>query len=472
MMESFTLSRLLMLATVCVLWSPGAVGADPPSAAAAVTLRAAIAEALEKSPHLLNAEESVAAAQIRHSAAASRFGPRISPSLNTGTSPAGSSPQSLGVNVSQLLPTGALVQASSNVLRYGSGPSELRDAGFSIGMSQPLLRGFGVVATAEREAAALATQTAERGAVDARRQLVVRIAQTYFSVVRQQRLDLETERAVARAEKLYEMSNARASVGLATQLDVFRAGLLRSQAKAALLRERDALYVAREELNLLLGRPVDSPIVADGNFKRDIEELELPEPAERTAGALKTMQVFEAHARLEDARRNASIAKWNQLPDINLDVSYTRRGVGAPASAAYLGLFNGWRVGLSTTYSFDAAGAASAAALAGIAVRAAERGVADAEQRALMDAQRASRGVARAIDTIAVQQDAVDLAKQQLDLATMRYEKGLADNLEIIDAENNVFQAQSALISAEIDHAIAILTLQRASGALDPERLR
>jgi outer membrane protein TolC len=290
--------------------------------------------------------------------------------------------------------------------------------------------------------------------------------------VRQQRLDLETERAVARAEKLYEMSNARASVGLATQLDVFRAGLLRSQAKAALLRERDALYVAREELNLLLGRPVDSPVVADGNFKRDIEELELPEPAERTAGALKTMQVFEAHARLEDARRNASIAKWNQLPDINLDVSYTRRGVGAPASAAYLGLFNGWRVGLSTTYSFDAAGAASAAALAGIAVRAAERGVADAEQRALMDAQRASRGVARAIDTIAVQQDAVDLAKQQLDLATMRYEKGLADNLEIIDAENNVFQAQSALISAEIDHAIAILTLQRASGALDPERLR
>ena len=64
----------------------------------------------------------------------------------------------------------------------------------------------------------------------------------------------------------------------------------------------------------------------------------------------------------------------------------------------------------------------------------------------------------------------LDLAERQRDLATMRYERGLADNLEVVDAENSVFQAQSALIGADIDRAVSVLSLQRATGALNPNR--
>jgi outer membrane protein TolC len=52
----------------------------------------------------------------------------------------------------------------------------------------------------------------------------------------------------------------------------------------------------------------------------------------------------------------------------------------------------------------------------------------------------------------------------------LRYERGLADNLEIIDAENNVLQAEASLLGANIDRTLAFLNVQRASGALNPDR--
>jgi outer membrane protein TolC len=164
-----------------------------------------------------------------------------------------------------------------------------------------------------------------------------------------------------------------------------------------------------------------------------------------------------------------SVARWNLLPQVNLDVDYTRRGLGGSPSP-FATLFNGWRVGLSTSYAFDRASVTAAEGLAELQVRAAERTVAETEARVTVDVQRAARAAARAGDLVTLAKTSVDLAGRQRELATYRFERGLADNLDVVDAENNVFQAQSSLIGAEIDRAMATLALLRASGTLNPER--
>ncbi|MCC6990666.1 MAG: TolC family protein, partial [Acidobacteria bacterium] len=88
--------------------------------------------------------------------------------------------------------------------------------------------------------------------------------------------------------------------------------------------------------------------------------------------------------------------------------------------------------------------------------------------RAAADVRRAHRGWARSAETLAIHQRAVGLAEKQLRLAELRYERGLAGNFDVVDAENNLFQAQSALIGAEIERGLAALRLRRAAGALDP----
>jgi len=480
-MRSFIPSGLLTLVALLGLSNSSVAQAGQPPPAESLSLRAAIDEALRHSPQLLTSEDAVFSADVQRKVAQSRYRPAITPTLNTGSAPAGLAQQDVGLNVSQLLPSGAQVQVSASSLRYGSGPSAFSDAGYTIGVSQPLLRGFGASGRTELKTAERAAQGAERNAADARAQLVVSVAQAYCAVVREERLADIGERARQRAIELAEMSEARARIGLSTQLDVLRAGLLQSQAQAAALRGRDAFEAALEDLNVVIGRAPESPLTVEGDLAADLRDLE--QATGRSADATLTvntgstrsvlgdrLDIQSARARLTDARWSASIAQWNLLPQMNLDVSYSRFGLGASPADSFTQLFNGWHVGLSTTYSLDRRADSAAAVLAQVGVRGAERAVGEAEQRATTEVRRASRTLSSTAAALALQQNALDLAERERGLATLRYERGLADNLEVIDADNNVFQAEAAVLGAQIDRTIAFITLQRASGTLNPDR--
>jgi outer membrane protein TolC len=64
------------------------------------------------------------------------------------------------------------------------------------------------------------------------------------------------------------------------------------------------------------------------------------------------------------------------------------------------------------------------------------------------------------------------MAERQLRLAEIRYERGVAGNFDVTDAENNLYQANTALVAAQAAHALAGLTLRRVVGALDTEHIK
>ena len=134
--------------------------------------------------------------EIEHTVAVSRYTPKVSPILSTEAFPDGSSQQSLGISVAQLLPSGAQVRGSLDASRFGAGVLGQGSTGYTVGVSQPLLRGFGATDRAELRSAARAEDAASRSAEDLRQQLVLAVAQAYFAVVRQQRLVSESERAL------------------------------------------------------------------------------------------------------------------------------------------------------------------------------------------------------------------------------------------------------------------------------------
>ena len=98
----------------------------------------------------------------------------------------------------------------------------------------------------------------------------------------------------------------------------------------------------------------------------------------RTALASR-VDVQEARDRIDDARRAQTVARWNLLPPVMLDVSYTRRGLGASATPLFGELFNGWRAGVSTSYALDRSDESAAAAVAVVSLQAAEQAAVDAE---------------------------------------------------------------------------------------------
>jgi len=483
---AFRRPAALALAGLLLATAPGAAGqADDPARTAAgpLGLRQAIAEALRNSPALRPAADRLALADLGQRVAASRFGLKISPSLGAGLASTGPEQSSAGVQLSKRLASGTDLRFSADVQRYGTGGLEIRDAGYSLTISQPLLQAFGPVPTAELRDAERGVVASARGLEDVRRRLVLEVATVFYTIVRQHRLVDAGERAHARAVILRRTSEARTKVGLATQLDVLRAELLASQAEVHLATQRGALAESVDRLKVLVGRPVEAPleIAADADlgageaadFRLNaIATSTAIEDVEQLAAIARTtrLELSEARDRVTDAERHASIARWNLLPDISLNASYARRGLGSATGAVLNDLFGGWRLAVTTGYSLDRTVEFAAAESAGIAVSAARRALADLEQQIATEVRRAWRARARAAASVEIQAKAVEIARRQLRLAQLRYERGLAGNFDVVDAEANLFAAESGLIAAEVEAALAALALEHAVGTLDPAR--
>src|SRR5262249_52061035 len=158
----------------------------------------------------------------------------------------------------------------------------------------------------------------------ARAVLVVRVTQQYFAVVKQQRLLAAARDALDRATKLKIASRARTRVGLATELDVLRAKIQESQMSAALASAEGAPGAARDQLALLLGRPLGGSL----DVSTDPDASALSEPG-APAGSIDELvslaianrvEAAESRDRIGDARRATEIARWNTLPPVAVDV--------------------------------------------------------------------------------------------------------------------------------------------------------
>lgn len=457
-----------------------AIVAQAPAAVAgtgALTLREAIAEALAASPALGSAQDARQIADIGERVAASHFGIDVAPALRAATSAAGRGEGGLGLDVTKRFRLGTELRVGASGFQI-AGPLESRGSGYSVGISQPLLRGLGGAPSAALTQSRRDIVASDRALIEARQDLIVTVAASYLEVLQLDRQVAVAELAIDRAERLLVSSRARASVGLATRLDVSRADYFAAQSEAILLHQREARDGALDRLKALLGRPIEGAIaLASADLSNPSALLDDFLPPAAPSGAMAEEMVAMAHARrldlietrdrIGDARRAKTVATWNLLPDLIVHATYSRHEFASNGSRMAVG-DDGWRVGVSTGYSLLRAQAGAAAASATVSIRAAERALADAERRVTVEVRRAHRQWVRTAATIDLQSKAVQFAERQVRLAEIRAERGIADNFDVVDAEGNLYQAQTALIEAQAARALAALLLRRAAGALDP----
>lgn len=465
--------RWTSLAVVIVLFAPCRVAwaqaAGPLAAPSLLTLAAAVVEALERSPDLQPREDAVRLAGISARLAAADFRLRIAPNVSATSDPVMGASRNLGLSVSRKLTTGGQVFANLTSFEYGPEGEHQRDTGYTVGVSQPLLRGFRQVATAALASATRQLEATARERDAARALIVVRTTQLYFEVLKQERLKAAAEKAAARAAALEAASQARTRVGLATELDVLRARILAAQSTAAVIATDSALAAARDQLARGLGRDLDRPFVLESSPAPFPDEAvdALSNLDALVAQALVSREdVVEARARAADAARASRVARWNSLPPVAVEASYTQRGLGA-TEGGLNSILGGWRFGLTTSYSADRTVELAAVSQADIAEHAAVRGAHDAEQRVALEVRQAYRAWRAALTTLDIQRSTRTLAERELELASLRYSRGLGSSLDVVGAEANVLQAENALIAAELDLRVLALDLRRVAGALD-----
>jgi outer membrane protein TolC len=82
----------------------------------------------------------------------------------------------------------------------------------------------------------------------------------------------------------------------------------------------------------------------------------------------------------------------------------------------------------------------------------------------------AVRNLERIRKSVELQRKGVDFAEQQHRLATMRYQRGLASNFDVVDAEGSLVAARTALVGLLTDFQVARMQLLRVTGSLDVAR--
>ncbi|GMR24436.1 MAG: hypothetical protein BMS9Abin37_2981 [Acidobacteriota bacterium] len=443
---------------------------DPNAPEQVLSLAEAVRLALVNNLNLLATVDVVQGAQISEQVAESRFNFKVTPSYARGIGEQSVVDQRFGLEVTKLLPLGTTVTGS---YRSDAASNQLGNFNNSIvgfGMTQPLLRGFGKKTTEfGLENSRRSRQGAERNLDLSRQRLAVDVVASYYNIVRQQGLLDVADGSLTRNRELLRASEARLEVGLASKLDVFRAELQLSQAEDDLILRNEALELAFDAFKFNLGfdpwERVSLEIVEPEFQPIDVDIDALTELALRNR-----LEVREERDRIDDARRAQVVSKQSLLPQLDLNVRYEQRGIGDSLGSSFNFQDSAFNVFLSTSYALDRTNERASFALSQIDVDARRRQLKLTEYNVANEVRAAARSVLRVGKSIVLQERNIDFAEKQMRLATLRYQRGLASNFDIIDAENNLIRARSNYVSLVTDYHVAQIQLKRVSGTLDVDK--
>ncbi len=272
--------------------------------------------------------------------------------------------------------------------------------------------------------------------------LAATIARTYFAALSldsQYAASLEIAKA---ADESLTLAKRRAQGGIATDLDVYQAGSLRSQAAAQakeVERQRAAIV---HQLGVLTGR-LDVSVA-----NRDVATLPIPPlPPAGLPSQLLTRRpdVSQAEAALMAATERIGIARAAQFPTLTLTASLGR------ASPELSNLFASnssiWSVGAGLLGPILDGGRYAARTDQAIAqAKQAEATYQRAIENAFHDVADALSNVRLAADQETDLADRVAQARNALRLAQLRYDRGYSAYLEVLDAQRTLNDAQLAFI--------------------------
>lgn len=335
---------------------------------------------------------------------------------------------------------------------------------FSLSLNQPLLR---MDRFETLEQSKLAVVQAEAALEASRQDLIVRVATAYFDIVAAQDA-LAAVRAQKRAIALQlESAKRNFQVGTATITDQqeaqARADLTDSQEIAA---END-LGNKRNALAILTGRPIAEMSTLDG-LRPGLTILP-PEPPQDDAwterARAENLNVRQSAIALEVARREITKARFGHWPTIDLVSSATR------SESSTVGLtaanINSMSVGLQLAVPIYAGGAITGRVREVVA--ASEKAIADLET-ARRTADLTARQLLRKVTSGLAQVRALEAAERSSQLALdsnlLGYQVGVRINIDVLNAQQQLFSTRRDLALARYTVLVDGLRLRQAVGGL------
>lgn len=298
-----------------------------------------------------------------------------------------------------------------------------------------------------------------------KQQIILTAKQYYYYLLKQIALLKVYEESHGSYNEQYKRTQTMYEIGSVAQADVYKARVSLGEALSNLIKQRNAVNVAKYNLNFVMARGPKTPI--------EIAEEEVNFTANSYEN-IEAASAIEANPEIQVLRENIAstkfshkIAKGNFWPTITAGASYSR--FSPELQRVYKGYDKNysWYAGFSMSFNL----------FRGFADKANK----DIEKLNYLNAQEnyqeRKRGLAAEIaeynlnlqanqELIKINKENLVSAEEDFRLAQERYRVGSGTLLDVLLAQVSVTQARSSLISAKYDAVFSQAQLEAALGIL------
>ena len=341
--------------------------------------------------------------------------------------------------------------------------------GYGAQLSQPLFRWQNWV---QYQQGKLQLGVTEAQLLNARQDLALRVSQAYFDVLKSQDVLLAVESLKQAASEQLALSKKSFEVGTVTITDVHEAQSRFDLANAQQLAAANDLEVRRQTLTQLIGRPA-----GDLAPLREGAEIEAPQPgdigswvgaAEQNAYGVQIQRLAAEIADREVDRNRAA-----HLPTVDVVARYSKANTGFSTTTGAAAESTSRSIGLELAMPLYAGGALWSRDREAAALKLrADSDLEAARRSAALAARQAYLGVTSGMAQISALEAARVSSRSALEANRLGYEVGVRINIDVLNAQSQLSDAEQRLAAARYDTLVAQLQLEAAAGSLDEDDIR
>ncbi|WP_163560237.1 TolC family outer membrane protein [Halomonas sp. NO4] len=300
-------------------------------------------------------------------------------------------------------------------------------------------------------------------------QVLIDVATAYFEILRAYEI-LEARRAQERAiGRQLEQAREQFDVGLIAITEVDEAQAAFDQARAERITAQSNLQVNFEALERLTGERYAS-IEALG----EAMPITPPTPAERDAWVALAMEnsplVLASQAGVAVSRSSVDIAQAGRLPTVNAFANYQYSDSDSDALAGHNA---DSQVGLRLNMPLYTGGRTRASVRQNTYLLESSQYDLEAQRRDTIQQVRSRyTQVSNDVSTVEARAQAIVSNQSALDATRAGYEVGTRNIVDVLNAEQNLYNAIADHASARYDYVINLLTLRQQAGTLDASAIQ
>lgn len=350
---------------------------------------------------------------------------------------------------------------------YNTNPRQYNSSGYSINLRQSLVdaKRFALLRQANAEA-----RKAEAEIAVARQSLIRRVAIRYFAVLyAADNLTLAKAERTAVARQL-EVAKGRLQAGLGTITEVHDAGARAKLAEAQELEAGNTLSDQQEALQEVVGQRLPNLRTLKKNMP-----LILPDPPDiSTWVKYAEQQNFDLIAKKESvtiARKELSVQRYGHMPTLDVVGSHSRSNSISRSDSADLTSTNN-AIGLELTIPIFSGGRIAAESKeARYRYQAAQHEMESKRRNVVRTARNAFLGVASEVSRVKALAQAVIASQSALDAKQGGFEAGITTNVEVLDAQRDLYRTKRDYTQARFKYILNTLRLKDAAGSLSKKDL-